>query len=165
MTEPIHIPYSNIATAALWLDAGIGSAAVGRAGGLARRDFCRACTGDGHCRGVSSDGFEQFGRTRVFDEIAGRTSVQAALGDRGIIVHAHHNDTDARVVSSDAADERQTSKSVASKSEIQDDDIGSALPVVHVSAEEIAGTYDRLDPGIFKNAPASLDDKRMVVDD
>jgi hypothetical protein len=51
------------------------------------------------------------------------------------------------------------------KREIHHHHIGTNLPIERVPVFDVLGGQDWLNPGVCKNAPASLHSERMIIDD
>ena len=109
-----------------------------------------------HCVRVPPRRFDELAGTSVFGDIAGRACFQRETHDHWVIVHAKYDDAGLDVMRSDAADKRQAGKAIVRKGETHHYHIRTILLIECVSAFEVVGGQDWLNPRISKNARASL---------
>ena len=118
----------------------------------------------GHASSYLFHGFHQlFGRL-VFKQVAGSASFERGGHDSWIVVHAEHEDSRPRTMRTDPSNERQPTKFLSAHLEVEHHHIGMVPIVESIAGDELACLQHSFNPCILKQASASLEDNRVIVD-
>jgi len=99
----------------------------------------------------------------VLEQITRSSGLKRGRDDGGVVMHAEDQNLRPRVTQAYASNQWQAAKILCAHVKIDHHHVGMAPVIESIAGHEVAGFEDNLNSRILEDAPASLEDDRVII--